>query len=111
MRNHSDPRLILLHDSDNGFVCVKSIAAGETINMDGDSITLTTGIEIGHKIARSDIRAGDKILKYGVSIGSATSRIQRGEHMHMHNVKSDYLPSHTRGGKSNEIAMAVEIKQ
>lgn len=111
MSSDSDSRLVLLHDFDNVFVCGKSITAGETIIMDGDAITLTTSIEIGHKLARRDIKSGEKILKYGVSIGSATSRIQRGEHMHMHNVKSDYIPSHTRGGKSNDTAMDVEAKQ
>ena len=35
-------------------------------------------------------------MKYGVSIGSALQGIHPGEHVHLHNMKSDYLPPHTR---------------
>ncbi|HRJ73596.1 MAG TPA: SAF domain-containing protein [Terrimicrobiaceae bacterium] len=42
-----------------------------------------------------DIRTGEKILKYGVPIGSATCDIAFGEHVHLHNMKSDYLPTYT----------------
>jgi len=31
-----------------------------------------------------------------VAIGSATRDIAVGEHVHLHNMKSDYLPTYTR---------------
>jgi hypothetical protein len=34
------------------------------------------------------------VLKYGVSIGSATADISLGEHVHLHNIKSDYTPTY-----------------
>ena len=110
MNSNSDSRLVLLHNKDSIFVCGGSITAGETIMMDGDAITLVENIEIGHKLARHDIEANQKILKYGVSVGSAKSHIQRGEHIHMHNMKSDYIPSHTRSGQNSNTVPTVEIK-
>ena len=35
------------------------------------------------------------LLKYGVSIGSALRDIAAGEHVHLHNMQSDYLPTYT----------------
>lgn len=52
-------------------------------------------IEIGHKVAACAIEAGEKIIKYGVPIGSATEKIEIGAHVHLHNMKSDYLPTYT----------------
>lgn len=52
-------------------------------------------VGIGHKVACVYLEAGDKIIKYGVPIGSATKMIQMGDHVHLHNMKSDYLPTYT----------------
>lgn len=46
-------------------------------------------IPAGHKIALCDIAQGDKIIKYGFSIGRAKTAIKKGEHVHSHNVVSD----------------------
>lgn len=46
-------------------------------------------IEDGHKYARVDIKAGEKIIKYGQSIGHALCDIKKGEHVHTHNIKTN----------------------
>jgi (2R)-sulfolactate sulfo-lyase subunit alpha len=45
-------------------------------------------IPIGHKVALSDIKPGDTIWKYGQDIGKAVAPIKKGEHVHVHNVKT-----------------------
>jgi (2R)-sulfolactate sulfo-lyase subunit alpha len=45
-------------------------------------------IPLGHKIALRDIKKGDKVQKYGRVIGEATKDITKGEHVHVHNIKS-----------------------
>lgn len=55
-----------------------------------------TALPIGHKVAARAIAAGEKIIKYGVPIGSATREIAAGEHVHTHNVQSDYIPTYLR---------------
>lgn len=47
-------------------------------------------IPFGHKTALCDIRSGEKIIKYGMPIGIATRDILKGEHVHMHNMRSAY---------------------
>lgn len=42
----------------------------------------------GHKYARTDIATGEKIIKYGQPIGTATTDIKKGDHVHTHNVKT-----------------------
>ncbi|MBX9820166.1 UxaA family hydrolase [Afipia birgiae] len=43
------------------------------------------GVRFGHKVALTDIAAGDSVVKYGVVIGHATQPIAKGEHVHVHN--------------------------
>lgn len=46
-------------------------------------------LDNGHKYALRDIERGEKIIKYGNPIGHATERIQKGEHVHTHNLATD----------------------
>ena len=55
-------------------------------------------VELGHKLARRVIAADARVLKYGAPIGSMRVNVARGEHVHLHNLKSDYIPSTTREG-------------
>jgi hypothetical protein len=88
--------LILLDPSDNVLVCRQSVAAGAAVEIDGQAVVIATDIPVGHKVARRDLGPGDKVLKYGAPIGSTTRAVGRGEHVHMHNMQSDYIPAHTR---------------
>ena len=45
-------------------------------------------LETGHKAARCDIRAGEKVIKYGYPIGVAKCDIAKGDHVHTHNIKT-----------------------
>jgi len=77
----SDPRFLRLHPDDNVLTVI---------------VTAHT-VPLGHKVAARAIAAGEKIIKYGAPIGSATRAIASGEHVHTHNVKSDYIPTFQRG--------------
>ncbi|WP_140984137.1 UxaA family hydrolase [Asticcacaulis tiandongensis] len=88
--------LILLHDHDNVLVCRQVIEPGVRLVIDGAEVVAGERIEVGHKVARRDLSVGDKIIKYGAPIGSMTGAAPKGGHVHLHNMKSDYIPSHTR---------------
>ena len=45
-------------------------------------------IPLGHKIALKDFKVGDTILKYGHDIGKVVTAIKKGDHVHVHNVKT-----------------------
>ncbi len=95
----TDHRLLQLSPQDNVLVAVTSLAAGEDIIINGQPVTLATSVRLGHKIAARDLACGDKITKYGAPIGSATQAIPVGQHVHTHNMKSDYLPTYTWAGQ------------
>jgi (2R)-sulfolactate sulfo-lyase subunit alpha len=92
------PPLLLLHPDDNIVVARRDIVAGERVELDGEAFNVPAAVELGHKLARRAIGANDRVLKYGAPIGSMRVGVARGEHVHMHNLKSDYIPSTTREG-------------
>ncbi len=51
-------------------------------------IQSTNNIPLGHKIALKDFKQGDTILKYGHDIGKVVASIKKGDHVHVHNVKT-----------------------
>ncbi|MEZ5659500.1 MAG: UxaA family hydrolase [Burkholderiaceae bacterium] len=86
--------LLLLSEQDNVLVVRRAIAAGESVGIDGRQHIQARPVALGHKIARVAIAPGEKILKYGAPIGVATQAIAAGEHVHVHNMRSDYTPSY-----------------
>ena len=51
------------------------------------AVTFSTAIPVGHKFAIRDIVKNDYIIKFGQIIGQATRKINKGEHVHVHNMK------------------------
>lgn len=45
-------------------------------------------LENGHKYALQSIKAGERVIKYGMPIGVATEDIPQGAHVHSHNMKT-----------------------
>lgn len=92
--NLADSRLIRLSEDDNVLVVRQRILAGETLSVGAGPVTVTVTLPLGHKVAARFIRSGEKILKYGAPIGVATADIAAGEHVHVHNIRSDYTATH-----------------
>lgn len=57
-------------------------------------VVAETLIPFGHKIAVAPMDAGEPVVKYGEVIGFATSPIRAGQHVHVHNVRSDRAGPH-----------------
>ena len=83
---------------------ISPLAIGDHIEIAGASVAMSVALAIGHKIAAEAIAAGTKIVKYGAPIGSATRDIAAGEHVHTHNLKSDYLPTFLREDQGRYFA-------
>jgi len=79
---------IRLDPSDNVATALVPLAAGTSVALDGESVTLASDIPRGHKFALRPIAKDEPVLKYGQPIGRATKAIQPGEHVHVHNVAS-----------------------
>jgi len=88
-------KLLRIHRDDNVLIAVASIKPGDHDLIDGQEITFAQSIGIGHKVAARNIESGEKIYKCGVPIGSAKGQIPIGSHIHLHNLKSDYIATYT----------------
>ena len=104
MNETLDARLLRLHPADNVLTVIKTLEAGERIRVAGEMVTVPARLPLGHKVAARAITAGEKIVKYGAPIGSATCAIASGEHVHTHNLSSDYLPTFLRGDQPPFLA-------
>ena len=86
----------VLHDPRDSVavVVVEGVVAGTTLTglvLDEDrTLTLdcVQDIPLGHKVALKDMAVGDRVFKYGVDIGKVVAPIRRGQHAHVHNIKT-----------------------
>ena len=86
----------VLHDAHDtvAVVVVEGVKAGMPLTgwiMDEDKtiqIHAKQDIPIGHKVALKDMAVGDTVIKYGVDIGRVVQPIRKGEHAHVHNIKT-----------------------
>lgn len=73
---------------DNVLTAIDDLSAGASITYDGREIELPEDVPFGHKIALVRIEAGERIGKYGETIGRASQVIESGEWIHTHNCES-----------------------
>ena len=87
---------LIIHDEkDNvAVVVIESTKKGQDCSawvMENDKtmkINSISEIPLGHKIAMQDLKEGDTIVKYGHDIGKVIKSIKKGDHVHVHNVKT-----------------------
>ena len=89
------PHLLVHHREDNvGVVVVEGLTTGTemlaVVIADNSSFTLIAreDVPIGHKIALNDLKAGEAAIKYGQDIGRITADVDKGRHVHIHNLKT-----------------------
>ena len=79
---------IQINSLDNVAVALQPLAKGTVVELDDIVVTLTEDIQQGHKFALKNLKTGDSIIKYGNSIGHATTDIPAGSWIHTHNLKT-----------------------
>ena len=91
----SKPQLLVHEKKDTvGVVVVEGLKAGTdmlcVVTHDNSDFRLTAkmDIPIGHKVALTDLKAGDTAIKYGQDVGKITADVAKGEHVHTHNMKT-----------------------
>ena len=83
-------KLLQLHPDDNVGVAVAAVSAGEEVMVGHLVVRVSTDISPGHKVALDKISKDDKVRRNNMAIGSASQEICTGDHVHLHNLKSDY---------------------
>ena len=79
---------IVISADDNVATALEAIERGQTVRAGAETVTAAEAIPRGHKIALRAIHSGDRVIKYGSPIGTASSDIAAGAHVHTHNVAS-----------------------
>ena len=79
-------KLLRISANDNVAVALKALEAGTAAEAEGMEIVLASDVPAGHKVALTEIKKDERIIKYGFPIGHATCDIPKGGHVHVHNV-------------------------
>ncbi|MEM1546626.1 MAG: UxaA family hydrolase [Candidatus Methanomethylicia archaeon] len=91
-------KAIKMNPKDNVATAIENIGLGSIvviISADGevvDRVEAKREVPFGHKIAITNIKSGENIVKYGETIGRAIRDIERGEYVHIHNIESLRMP-------------------
>jgi altronate hydrolase len=82
-------KLIKVHPTDNVAVALVNLLANEVIHFEGEDVTVESDVKMKHKIAMVPFNIGDRIIMYGVLVGKASARIERGGLLSTSNVKHE----------------------
>jgi (2R)-sulfolactate sulfo-lyase subunit alpha len=89
------PHVLAHSPKDNvAVVVIEGLTAGTdalgVVTEDNSSFTVAVkhDIPIGHKVALTDFNVGDTAIKYGADIGRFVNAVKKGEHVHVHNLKT-----------------------
>jgi altronate hydrolase len=80
--------VLQLHPGDPVALARRELEPGTELAGGDRRLTVRDTVPHGHKLALTDIPAGEPVLKYGQPIGIATQPIAAGEHVHEHNLRS-----------------------
>lgn len=79
--------LLLLHRTDDVYVALRPLSAGEIVAAAGDEpVRVVADVPVGHKLARRALGVGELVRKYGQIIGRLTHAVPRGGYIHLHNL-------------------------
>lgn len=92
-------RVLKIHPKDNVLVALQNLVKGETIQYEGEAYILQEDINAKHKFFMQDMNTGDKVIMYGVLVGTVQSAVSRGSKMATANTKHaaepySYRPYH-----------------
>jgi arabinonate dehydratase len=88
MTVHLAQAVLQLHPGDPVALARHELAPGTELETPAGRVTVRDTVPHGHKLALTDIAAGEQVRKYGQPIGIATQPIAAGEHVHEHNLRS-----------------------
>ncbi len=85
-------RILKIHPSDNVWVALTDLKAGEKITHDGQLLVLSNDVPAKHKFVDAEIRPDGEVIMYGVVVGKATQLIPAGGVIGTHNIKHKAAP-------------------
>ena len=85
----STMKTIKINPADNVAVAIEALKAGETINIEGQDITLNNDVPAGHKILLTDLAEGEDVIKYGYPIGHLKESHKQGDFICHDHIKTN----------------------
>jgi len=89
------PRALIIHADDNVANLIGPGMKGDQVECTVEgregttSVTLIDDVPSNHKFAPRDVKSGEPIIKYGMTIGRASCDIGQGQYVHVHNIESN----------------------
>ncbi|MDD7885254.1 UxaA family hydrolase [Flavivirga sp. 57AJ16] len=71
-------KIIKVNSSDNIAVALVNLNAGDIVSFEGEDISILSDTKSKHKIALQRFESGDRIIMYGVLVGTANGVIKKG---------------------------------
>lgn len=102
---------VQIHAGDNVVVAVRPLSGGADLRVGDHHVRLREDVPVGHKVAITEVKAGEPVIKYGYPIGHATELIERGAWVHSHNLRTglsdrvDYRYEPVTAGESARAEM------
>jgi altronate dehydratase small subunit len=98
--NEQAVTLLQLAAEDDVLIATRPLQPGPQLVSNGDWLTVTEPVELGHKVAARPLARGQQVVRCGMPIGSTTAAIGSGAWVHTHNLASDYIATFAaRGGE------------
>lgn len=80
-------KLLKVHPADNVAVALTNLEAGMIIPFNDEDIKVLSDTKSKHKIALEQLQSGDRIIMYGVLVGTANGTVEKGDVLTTENVK------------------------
>jgi altronate hydrolase len=85
-------KVLKVHEADNVLVALVNLPKGDTVVYGDETFTIQEDVNAKHKFFTRDMQPGDKVIMYGVLVGTAQVFIPKGGLMSTANVKHAAAP-------------------
>ena len=91
-------KAIIMAVADSVAIALDDIIPGDRVRIRSllqevvGELEVSDSVPYGHKLSVKPIAKGDEVIKNGEVIGIASQSISKGEHVHIHNIVSLYVP-------------------
>jgi altronate hydrolase len=78
--------IIKINPADNVIIALRDLKKNTIIEIDNEKLKILEDIPVGNKVALTNMKIGDSVIKYGTVIGQSRDTIKRGALVHTHNL-------------------------
>ena len=97
-KESEDKKAIIMAVADSVAIALGDLVSGDKVRIRSlfqeivGELEVSDSVPYGHKLSVKPIAKGSEVIKNGEVIGAASQPINRGEHVHIHNIVSLYVP-------------------